>query len=112
MKTGIRTIIETYRNYKGKKTPFPAYLVVMVSDSEIQSAISSILGRSLTESEGFIPLSTSCCITLSKKVSLIAVYYDKLYSIYTSKSWGYTAPLRKIASHVRGASRFIPRKPV
>ena len=38
---------------------------------------------------------------LSKKIKTIANYQDELYSVYTSHSWRYTAPLRKIGSILR-----------
>ncbi len=39
--------------------------------------------------------------TISEKDKAIARYREELYSVYTSRSWRYTAPLRKIGSLLR-----------
>ena len=42
---------------------------------------------------------------VSEQDKLIESYREELYSVYTSHSWRYTAPLRKIGSIIRKISR-------
>ena len=47
---------------------------------------------------------------IAKKDQAIAHYHEELYSVYTSRSWRYTTPLRKIGTLIRRVLR-LPHKP-
>lgn len=84
----------------------PLYFIALASDSELPSAIGSMLEQPLTESEPFVNLSK----TIAKKDQATAHYREELYSVYTSRSWRYTTPLRKIGTLIRRILR-LPHKP-
>ena len=47
---------------------------------------------------------------IAKKDQAIAHYREELYTVYTSRSWRYTTPLRKIGTLIRRVLR-LPHKP-
>ncbi len=100
----------------------PLYFIAIASDVELPSEIGSILEQPVTESETFINFSkhfekqvqelketlNNLNLTpsqqkqvISGKDRIIANYRDELYSVYISRSWRYTAFLRKIVSVLR-----------
>jgi len=92
----------------------PLYLIALASDSELPAAIGSVLEQSIGESDTFLKFSAELKLQVQQLRRMkthhdrvIARYREELYSVYTSRSWRYTAPLRKIGTLVRRVLKLL-----
>jgi len=102
----------------------PLYFIALASDSELPIAIGSVLEQPIHKSDTFLQYSAELTSqaqqlrqiithqdqTIAEKDQAIAHYREELYSVYTSRSWRYTTPLRKIGTLIRRVLR-LPHKP-
>ncbi len=89
----------------------PLYFVAFASDATLPSTIGSILEEPVTESETFTKFYKNYekqVLEIEKQKELIIINYrNELYNVYTSHSWRYTAPLRRLGGIVRRGLKFL-----
>ena len=102
----------------------PLYLIAVASDSKISCSIGSLLEQPVVEGELFKQTVIEKDQVIAEKDQVIAEkdrvivekdraitnWREELYSVYTSQSWRYTTPLRKIGTLIRRVLR-LPHKP-